>query len=117
MTYLAQFKIPSDTNNSVNVPVPSGLSAPLQNASLKTTGAAFFQTGYNLLFTLTIALAIIFIMFSGIQMMTSGGDSQKLASARARLIYAIIGLVIVILAFLIVRTIFTLTGSSGQNIF
>jgi hypothetical protein len=42
--------------------------------------------------------AIIVIIISGFQFMTSGGDSQKAAGARSTLIGAIIGLVIIIAA-------------------
>ena len=49
------------------------------------------------------SLSIIFIIISGIKLVTSGGDSKKLASASSTLTYAIIGLVVTILAFAIVR--------------
>jgi hypothetical protein len=43
------------------------------------------------------------IILGGLKYITSGGDAQKVASAKSALIYAIVGLVIVALAQAIVR--------------
>jgi len=42
--------------------------------------------------------AIIIIIISGINFMTSGGDSAKVASARSALIGALIGIAVIVLA-------------------
>ena len=47
--------------------------------------------------------SVIFIIISGIKIVTAAGDEKKLASASQTLTYAIIGLVVTILAFVIVR--------------
>ena len=49
------------------------------------------------------AISIIFIIIAGIKIVTASGDEKKLASAQSTLTYAIIGLVVTILAFVIVR--------------
>ncbi len=49
------------------------------------------------------AVAVIMVMLSGFRYITSGGDSQKVATAKSTLIYAIVGLVIVALSQLIVH--------------
>lgn len=48
-------------------------------------------------------VAVIMIIVGGLRYITSGGDSNKVGSAKNTLIYAIIGLVIVALAQLIVH--------------
>jgi hypothetical protein len=48
-------------------------------------------------------VAVIMIMVSGFNYVTSGGDSNKTATARSTLMYAIVGLVIVALAQVIVN--------------
>lgn len=48
--------------------------------------------------TIAGVAAVIVIVISGFQFMTSGGDSQKAASARSTLIGAAIGLAIIITA-------------------
>ncbi len=57
-------------------------------------------------------LAIIFIIIAGIKIVSSGGDSKKLDGARATLTYAIIGLVVAILAFVIVNIVQKFLGST-----
>lgn len=49
-----------------------------------------------------IAATLILIVWSGVQWASSGGDKGKLEAARRRLTWAIVGLIIVLLAFFIV---------------
>ncbi|OGD93917.1 hypothetical protein A2697_04945 [Candidatus Curtissbacteria bacterium RIFCSPHIGHO2_01_FULL_41_44] len=51
------------------------------------------------------AIAIIFIIISGIKIVTASGDQKKLAAAQATLTYAIIGLTVTILAFVILQVV------------
>lgn len=44
-------------------------------------------------------LTVIFIIISGIQFITSGGDPKGAAAAKDRLVYAIIGFIVLALAF------------------
>lgn len=50
-------------------------------------------------------LSLIFLIWGGIQWSGSGGDKAKVTSARARITYAIIGLVVALLAFFIINII------------
>ena len=58
------------------------------------------------------SICIFIIVISGIKFVTSAGDQKKLASATSTLTYAIIGLVVTILAFVIVRLVQYFIGSS-----
>ncbi len=51
------------------------------------------------------AVSIIFIIIAGIKIITASGDEKKMASAKATLTYAIIGLIVTILAFVILQVI------------
>lgn len=57
-------------------------------------------------------LSIIFIIIAGIKFLTSSGDEKKLASATSTLTYAIIGLAVTILAFVIIRVVQFFFGSN-----
>lgn len=57
------------------------------------------------------AVAIIMLIYGGFRYITSGGDSNRVGSAKNTIIYAIIGLVIVALAQIIVH--FVLYQSSN----
>lgn len=57
-------------------------------------------------------VALFFIIFSGIKFITSSGDPKQVEGARHTLTYAIIGLLVVLLSYFIVNTIFGITGFS-----
>lgn len=48
------------------------------------------------------ALAFVFVIYGGILYLTSGGDSDKTKKARDTLLYAIIGVIVIVLALVIV---------------
>lgn len=61
------------------------------------------QAGMQILFLGAVVFALFVIIFGAIQWIASEGDKQKLEGARKRIIFAIIGLIIVLLAFFIVN--------------
>ena len=78
-------------------------------------GATFtnlINLGFNLLFIVGLVLAIVFIIFSGIQWILSSGDKQKLQAARGRLTFAIVGLLVIAASFFIVNTVIALLGGN-----
>lgn len=58
------------------------------------------------------AVAVFFIVLSGIKFLTSGGDPKQVEGARKTLTYTIIGLLIVFLSFAIIKLVGTITGAS-----
>ena len=50
-------------------------------------------------------VCLALLIMGGIQWITSGGDKSGIESARNRIIYALIGLVIIFSSFLIIRTV------------
>lgn len=60
------------------------------------------------------ALAFIFIIIAGIKFITASGDEKKMASATQTLTYAIIGLIVTALAFMILRIVQQFLGSNVQ---
>ena len=70
----------------------------------QVTGFGTLASDIVLILTgVAFAISIIFIIIAGIKIVTASGDEKKLASAQSTLTYAIIGLVVTILAFVIVR--------------
>ena len=57
-------------------------------------------------------VAVIMIIIGGVNYTVSQGDSQKLQKSKSTILYGIIGLVIVLLAFAIVN--FVLNGINGK---
>jgi predicted permease len=58
------------------------------------------------------AVAIIMIIYGGFRYITSGGDSNRVGSAKNTLIYAIVGLIIVALAQVIVHFVLNTTSTA-----
>ncbi len=82
--------------------IPSGVDAP-EN---------ILQTSLDLLTIIGVIAALIFLLYGGLLWVTSSGDKAKVDRARQTIIYSIIGLVVMILAFVIVQTIGYFIGSS-----
>jgi type IV secretory pathway VirB2 component (pilin) len=61
-----------------------------------------FTSIVNILTVLSGSLAVLFIIYSGIQMTISNGDPKRVTQARQSLIYSVVGLVLVIAAYAIV---------------
>lgn len=69
-----------------------------------------FQNIVTWLFILVGVAAIILIAYSGVKFILSGGDSKQVEGARKTFTYAIAGLVVVLLAYTVIRVISHVTG-------
>lgn len=102
------------TINGTPISAPNGVPT----GGFGDKGISVIQVALTLLFVFSVILALIFVIYSGIQWTMSGGDKQKIQSARNRLIYSIIGLIVITLAFFIVKVvidlIFGVAGSPGR---
>jgi len=88
------------------------LASNFSPAGIFTDFGALATFIVKFLTTIVGALSLIFIVISGIKIVTSSGDSKKLGSATSTLIYAIVGLVVAILAFVIINLVQRFIGSS-----
>lgn len=61
------------------------------------------------------ALAIIFIIIAGFRYVFSAGDEEDLGKAKSGIIWSIVALVILILSYTIVASIFNLSVKLGSN--
>lgn len=69
----------------------------------------------NGIFALSGIAAVILIIISGIRLLVSGGDAEKVARAKTSLYYSIVGFLIVLFSFLILRVISFITGAECIN--
>lgn len=67
-------------------------------------------------FVIAVLIALFFLIWGGIKWITSGGDKGGVESARNQIIAAIIGLIIVFLAFFILNLVLGLFGLSLFNL-
>lgn len=59
----------------------------------------------NAIIVLGIVLSLIFLLYGGIRWIISGGDKAKVDSARSTIVASIVGLIIVILAWVIINSV------------
>lgn len=69
------------------------------------SGPTIISNALQLFISAGIIIVVFMLIWAGIQWSSSAGDKQKLASARGRLTWAIIGLIIILLSFGIIGAI------------
>ena len=74
--------------------IPTGGVAKFNEIATKSLG----------LFALAgLLLTVFFIAWGGVRWATSGGDKTKLESARKMIIYSIVGFVVIVFSFILLR--------------
>ena len=76
-----------------------------------TTGT--FRTITNVLLFLIGAISVIMLIVGGLRYVVSGGDSTAVTNAKNTILYAIVGIVVAILAYAVVT--FVITSFSGSG--
>ena len=75
-----------------------------------------FSTITNVLLFIVGAIAVIMIVIGGLRYVLSGGDSSQITAAKNTILYAIIGIIVAILAYAVVNFVigsFIPGGASG----
>lgn len=91
-----------------------GLDQPVSLFGVNGT----FNTITNVLLYVIGAIAVIMIVIGGLRYVLSGGNSEQVTAAKNTILYAIIGIIIAILAYAIIRFVignFTTPGG-GTNL-
>lgn len=104
----------SDASAQVSSGINAATTSEMQGKSVNNTVGSIV----NILLWVVGILSVTMIVWSGFKYITSAGDTSKLASAKSTLIYAVVGLIIAIMAYAIVnfvRTEVTSTGGSGVS--
>lgn len=90
-------------SNIVNTVYAQPVQPPTES-NVGDLGAIYtlFKTAMNWIFAFAIILAVVILIFSGIQWMTSGGNDEARKSALSRIMYTMAGVGIIFLAWIIV---------------
>jgi len=80
--------------------------------------AGVFQTISNVLLFIVGAIAVIMIVIGGLRYVVSGGDSSQVSAAKNTILYALIGVIIAILAYAAVNFVVNsfVTNGSGSGV-
>lgn len=91
---------------SINLPNGESINPPgtVQQGGLERLGE-IISNALAIMMILAIILAIIGIIRSGLQWIASGGDKGKIAGARARMTWSIVGLIVALGVFFIINTV------------
>ena len=74
--------------------------------------AGLIRNGISLLLIVAFVIALIFIILAGLRFVTSGSDEKAVASAWSQIYWGIIGLVVVLAAFAIMKMVENFFGVS-----
>ena len=84
---------------------------PIINLGFGAIGVTkFLNNLITLIYIISIIVFVFMIVFSGVEWLSSGGDKEKVANAQRRLTHAFIGIVILSIAFPILRVVGVFTG-------
>lgn len=81
-----------------------------------TTLGQAIQSVLNLVFFFALILVLIYLLWGGIQWITAGGDKQGTEAARGKITGAIVGIIIVAVAFAIYQLLLGFIGFTGGTI-
>lgn len=93
----------------INLAPPSGAIASVELKNIP-------QFVITLLFVVGIIVALAFLIYGGIKWIISGGDKAAVDAARKHIVAAIIGLVIVVTAFVILNFVFQILFGQGFDL-
>jgi hypothetical protein len=99
--YIAQAGL---TIGGQTVQTPGGL-ANVTPDKAGPFGENLMQLAVSLMLIAAVVFALIFLIWGGIGWIISGGDKNGVEAARARIMYAVIGLVLTLSAFIIIKVI------------
>lgn len=104
------------TNPDAKGQVLQGISQNTSSTDCTGTGVSNTVAAVvNILSYVVGIISVIAIISGAFKYITSGGDSSKVGNARSTIMYAIVGIIIVVLAQLIVRVVITSSNSAAHN--
>ena len=99
-----------------NLSITEGASSAKSNDQGSTLfgDGGIFQTVTNILLYIIGAVSVIMLVIGGIRYTVSGGDSSQVTSAKNTILYAIIGIVVALLAYAVVNFVLTNLVGAGK---
>lgn len=88
-------------NNSLINMVNNKIIALIDSPSPKISANDLLNNGLNIAYYAIGVIAVVMIIIAGFTMVTSAGDADAIKKAKNTILYSVIGLIIVILAFTI----------------
>jgi hypothetical protein len=80
---------------------PTGLD-PVPGSAGNITVAQLLTKVITWVLTFSAAVAVLFLIFGGLQYVTSAGNEKRIDAAKKTILYAVAGLIVIALSFVIV---------------
>ncbi len=110
-----------ETSHALSYTIANGAAAAKGNGQVTDlfgqTGV--FKTVTNTMLFLVGAISVIMIIFGGLRYVISGGDSTAVQGAKNTILYAVVGIVVALMAYAAVTFVIsslTTVGGSGTSI-
>jgi hypothetical protein len=111
---------------AMTVPVAAGFDGGIQGGANSARGAdqtseLFGQTGIfrtitNVLLFILGAISVIMIIIGGLRYVISGGNATAVTAAKNTILYAIVGVIVALLAYAIINFVLnSFTGGAGTT--
>lgn len=117
MSLIAQLKIPGATGG---IPLPSNVPEALRPSPgadvFETVGGGSIGFWLNWMIVIGGMIAVVMFMWGGVEWISSRGDPVRLAEAKKRILYSMIGAAVMVLAFVIVRAVVGILGANNGSI-
>ncbi|MCX6728155.1 MAG: pilin [Candidatus Saccharibacteria bacterium] len=97
----------SSCNNSLTISNGANCAQGNQQPSNLFGLGGVFQTIVNISLYVIGAISVLMLIYGGIRYTTSGGDAKNVTAAKNTILYAIVGIVVAILAYAIVNFVIT----------
>src|SRR3989339_374747 len=91
------------------------ITDPISAGTLTVAGAV--NNIIKIVFGVGIVVCIVFLIYYGIKYITAGDDVKAIEGARKGITGAIIGLIVILLTFAIIKLVATFLGVNGGDIF
>ena len=119
--YVTTLLVTSPTSYAFSLGMKEGADAAkgADQASDLFGATGIFTTVTNVLLFIIGAISVIMIIIGGLRYIVSGGDASKVSAAKNTILYAVVGIVVALLAYAIINFVigsFAPGGSEGTNV-
>lgn len=109
------------TSYAFNLGMQDGMNAAkgADQATDLFGATGIFTTITNVLLFIIGAISVIMIIIGGLRYVISGGDASKVSAAKNTILYAVVGIVVALLAYAIINFVigsFTVGGGDGTDV-
>jgi len=94
---------------------PAPVSGTVDSNSAEKVITSFGNSVFDLILLVGGILAVLYVMWAGVQYITAGGSAEKTKAARAGIINGVIGVIIIMAAFFIINIAVSIGNSINEK--